>query len=62
MSQNQRMILAVVLSIVFFVVYDMFFVPKTNLQDTNETQAVQTNQNVQNSKETILRTTANIIL
>jgi len=40
MSQNQRMILAVVLSIVFFVIYDMFFMPKARLQDTNATKSV----------------------
>jgi len=41
LSQNQRMILAVVLSVVFFVVYDMYFMPKTNLQDMNQTVSAQ---------------------
>ncbi len=40
MTQNQRMILAVVLSMVFFVIYDKLFVPKVNMQDTNKTVAV----------------------
>jgi len=40
MSQNQRMILAVVLSIIFFVVYDTYFMPKANLQDMNQTKKV----------------------
>ena len=38
LSQQQRMILAVVLSVLFFVVYDTYFMPKTKLnQELNQT-------------------------
>ncbi len=38
LSQQQRMILAVVLSIIFFVVYDTYFMPKAKLNhDVNQT-------------------------
>ena len=40
MSQNQRMALAVILSVIFFVVYDMYFMPKANLQENNVTKQV----------------------
>ena len=40
MSQEQRMILAVVLSIIFFVIYDKFFMPKPQLhQELNSTKS-----------------------
>lgn len=38
MTANQRLMLAVVLSILFFVAYTAIFPPQENLQDTNNTQ------------------------
>ncbi len=43
LSQQQRMILAVVLSVLFFVVYDTYFMPKTKLKQELNSTKVSTN-------------------
>ena len=47
MTPNQRLMLAVVLSILFFVAYTAIFPPQQNVQDANNTQDVALSQNKQ---------------
>lgn len=47
LTQQQRMILAVVLSFAFFALYDTYFMPKPQLKDTNSTQVINNQQTAQ---------------
>ncbi len=53
LSNQTRIILATVLSFLFFITYDYFFIPKPNKLDTNQTQQMQTQKNVSNQAPVI---------
>ncbi|MCR4942397.1 MAG: membrane protein insertase YidC [Campylobacter sp.] len=51
LSQQKRILLATVLSILFFVAYDYFFIPKVPPQDLNQSSVQTQTQNIQTNSQ-----------
>jgi len=65
LTQQQRMILAVVLSFAFFALYDTYFIPKPQAVDTNTTQVIkkqEVTQKKENSAPQIVSTSTSSVV